>query len=125
MLISAIVLAAIFLLFHRNNGRLFVISCLFQSLFVIYCWVAQDEAVPFDIESIVIPDYVHVPLQFTLNTKKFAEAEKMTVNFKYNANASLAERFDLPFSIFNEVELCWVRISEDEVQIQHYSVINN
>ena len=66
-------------------------------------------------DSINLPDYVHVPLDFTLNTKKFSESADMTVSMVFKADAAAAVRLNLPQKYLDELELCWIKITEDEV----------
>eukprot|EP01036_Dinobryon_divergens_P023429 gene23428-31774_t len=68
----------------------------------------------FDLDSINLPDYVHVPLDFTLNTKKFSESADMTVSMVFKADAAAAVRLNLPQKYLDELELCWIKITEDE-----------
>ncbi len=90
--------------------------CLFifnQTFFT--CLLAEQLPSSFDLDSINLPDYVHVPIEFTLNTEKFSESADMTVSMTFAADEPVADRLNLPQNYLDEIELCWIKITEDEV----------
>jgi hypothetical protein len=74
------------------------------------------ESSPSFLDNIVIPDYVHTKQNFTLNKKKYVDISRVSVRMPYNVNSSVAELLDIPTSQLEELELCWIQETEDEVR---------
>jgi len=76
------------------------------------------------LDNLKIQDYVHKPLNFTLNIKKFSEIAEMSVQMHFNDDSTelqmLADALLQPSNFVNEIELCWMQVTEDEVSSTFY-----